>query len=209
MDAWIGALKKRQITESADIIELLSQLHSWQQEGGVQCGVNHLYSVCCGKCGWSLHLQMARQAFRRQLASKKIPRIWPSGVFVFMTLITLVSYIVAHHVAPSRRSSVAILSGTYYDILTEDTSGMRAKEMRYAEYDEKYGCIPLRNIDKEIENIEREMARVKAEHDKWFKKLPFEKQQALERMSWWDNVWDNVIVIGVLFGPPVMFFLMN
>ena len=85
--------------------------------------------------------------------------------------------------------------------------------MRYAEYDEKYGCIPrcipLRNIDKEIENIEREMARVKAEHDKWFKKLPFEQQQALERMSWWDNVWDNVIVIGVLFGPPVVFFLMN
>ncbi|WP_455599427.1 hypothetical protein [Cloacibacillus sp.] len=126
-----------------------------------------------------------------------------------MTLITLVSYIVAHHVAPSRRSSATILSGTYYDILTEDTSERKAKEMRYAEYDEKYDCIPLRNIDKEIEKIERKMVKGKTEHDKWFKKLPFEKQQALERMNWWDNVWDNVIVIGVLFGPPVVFFLMN
>ncbi|ANZ44011.1 hypothetical protein [Cloacibacillus porcorum] len=61
-----------------------------------------------------------------------------------------------------------------------------------------------RNL-KEIEKIEREMAKEKAEHDKWFKRLPLERRQALERMIW----WDNVIVISVLFGPLVVFFLMN
>ncbi|WP_455595061.1 hypothetical protein [Cloacibacillus porcorum] len=61
-----------------------------------------------------------------------------------------------------------------------------------------------RNL-KEIEKIEREMAKEKAEHDKWFKRLPLERRQALERMIW----WDNIIVISVLFGPLVVFFLMN
>ena len=61
-----------------------------------------------------------------------------------------------------------------------------------------------RNL-KEIEKIEREMAKEKAEHDKWFKRLSLERRQALERMSW----WDNIIVISVLFGPLVVFFLMN
>ena len=61
-----------------------------------------------------------------------------------------------------------------------------------------------RNL-KEIEKIEREMAKEKAEHDKWFKRLPLERRQALERMIW----WDNVIVISVLFGPLVVFFLIN
>ena len=62
---------------------------------------------------------------------------------------------------------------------------------------------------KEIEKIDRKIAKEKAEHDKWFKRLPLERQQALNRMDWWDNFWANVIVIGLLFGPPVVFFLLN
>ena len=52
MDAWIGALKKRQITESADIIELLSQLHSWQQEGGIfrDKSGDLFFNLCYGWC---------------------------------------------------------------------------------------------------------------------------------------------------------------
>lgn len=62
---------------------------------------------------------------------------------------------------------------------------------------------------KEIEKIDRKIAKEKSEHDKWFKRLPLERQQALKRMNWWDNFWANVIIIGLLFGPPVVFFLLN
>ena len=69
------------------------------------------------------------------------------------------------------------------------------------------GYWVLQKHRKEIEKIEREIAKEKAEHDKWFKKLPLERQIALERMIWWDNFWANVIVLGLLFGPPVLFIL--
>ena len=71
------------------------------------------------------------------------------------------------------------------------------------------GYWVLQKHRKEIEKIDRKIAKEKAEHDKWFKRLPLERQQALKKMIWWDNVWDNIIVISLLFGPPLVFFFMN
>ena len=39
----------------------------------------------------------------------------------------------------------------------------------------------LNKNEKEIKKIERKMAKEKAEHDKWFKRLPLERQQALKK----------------------------
>lgn len=59
---------------------------------------------------------------------------------------------------------------------------------------------------KEIEKIDRKIAKEKAEHDKWFKSLTPESQKLLRESDVKlrrRHFWDWVIVLGIFFGLPI------
>ena len=67
-------------------------------------------------------------------------------------------------------------------------------------------------ITKELKESERKQAKEKAKSEKWFKSLTPERQKVIResdaRVSAElrrENFWNWVILLGIFFGPPVLF----